>query len=170
MNTKTHTSSGFSLLELIVVITILSIIATVVTPSFIRISHEAKLTKVLSDINNLGSAVIQRYHEMSGQIGVSPNFANVGSPVAIQNNTLVFQATNLTDPVYFNDLISSRNVPVSPIDNQPYMLNIITNGSVAYSTLVGGATLTTNVDPEFQIYWISSDAAQPDTLSAYFKP
>ncbi len=165
---KTH-ASGFTILELVIVISILGTLAAFAIPSFIHINQEAKVNKAMTDINTLGSAVVQKFHELAGLSSEWPTLANAKSMSAITNSTVLFYEKTNYSTIYWADLFQSKTVPLCPIDKQPYLMNVINTGSVNYISAPGGSVMANIVDPEFKILWISQ-SAPPDTLSAVFRP
>lgn len=93
---------GFSLLELLAVVTILGIIAVVVVP---RISVSSAKAKTEADKQNkaeINSAVERWYFEKGSY--PADNLSDIGA-----------------DPVYF-----PNGIPVSPVDGSTYSLNSTT--------------------------------------------
>ncbi len=166
---KIQRKRGFTIMELVVVISILAVIAAFAVPTFIRINQDAKMKKTVTDINTMGSAVVQKFHELAGMTSDWPTLANAKSVTSIQNNTVLYLGKEFYTPVIWGDLFSSRSVPNCPIDNQPYLINVISTGSVDYITTGSGTMMANVIDPEFQILWISQ-GTPPDTVSVRFRP
>lgn len=57
MNTTAQTQSGFTLIEIMVVVVILGILAALVAPNILGRAGEARITAAHSDINSIGNAL-----------------------------------------------------------------------------------------------------------------
>ena len=56
---------GFMLLELIIVVAIIGVLATVAIPNFVGMTDEAKVAKIQSDLSTIGTAM-EVYHVKKG--------------------------------------------------------------------------------------------------------
>jgi prepilin-type N-terminal cleavage/methylation domain-containing protein len=99
---KNRKKGGFSLLELLAVVTILGIIAVVVIPRISVTSDEAKKSSHLQNVSELNSA-IERYKLIDG-----------GWPSADLNE--------LDNVTYFPD-----GLPTNPVDNSAYKMDTTKN-------------------------------------------
>jgi prepilin-type N-terminal cleavage/methylation domain-containing protein len=84
-----HQSSGFSLIELMVVIAIVAILAAISLPAYKSYIIRTKLTSVITTLEFLG----QQSHEYASKHGYYPNAEELGvGSGAIADNSLVSQA------------------------------------------------------------------------------
>gem|GEM_PF-1598876 len=167
--TQSPQQRGFTILELITVITIIAVIGVIAVPTYLKLNQDARMTKAVTDINTMGSAVVQKFHELSSMASDWPTLANAKSQTPITNGTILFMAKTGYSNIYWSDLFGGRQVPICPIDGQPYNINVINTGSVDYISTGGGTMMAAVVDPEFEIFWVSNDTP-PDTVSARFRP
>lgn len=69
---------GFSLLELLIVVAIILIIATIAIPSFLRARQSANETKAVTNLRKLNTAEVQYSSALSVGYGDIPNLITAG--------------------------------------------------------------------------------------------
>lgn len=57
MNEVKRSSSGFTLIELLIVVAIIAILAAIAVPNFLEAQTRAKVSRVMSDLRTLGTAI-----------------------------------------------------------------------------------------------------------------
>jgi type IV pilus assembly protein PilA len=127
-------NKGFSLLELLIVVAIILIIATIAIPSLLRsrqAAHEAAAVATLRTINTAEvtylSTAAGQFGQISDLIGnalIPSNF--IPGPVSGYNFTIVLAATNRDFTV--------TALPASPNDGR-YGYYVTPDGTVRYSTV-----------------------------------
>ena len=115
-----ETKSGFTLVEILVVVVILGILAAIVIPQFTEASTEAKFSSLRTDLNTLRSQ-IELYKSQHNN--TPPSFAN-----------FMAQMTGLTD---ITGAVGT--------DYGPYMKKIVTNQFNNLNTLDNTGTIGDNV-------------------------
>ena len=77
---KTYTSkSGFTLVEIMIVVAIIALLASIAVPSFLRARKRSQASKILNDLRMVDSAVDQYAIETNRGSGFAPNFDDVKS-------------------------------------------------------------------------------------------
>ena len=160
---------GFTVMELVIVISILSIISAVAVPKYIALSQDAKVQKTINAVNKIGTTVMMQFHHLAGVSSIWPQLSNAGSITDITAGNVLFESTEYYGSVRWSDLFTDRQVPISPIDKQNYKIQVLSTGSVDYISTGAGTMMANVIDPEFKIMWISQDTP-PDSISALFRP
>ena len=89
LNTK---HAGFTLVEIMIVVAIIALLASIAVPNFLRSRKRSQATQVLEDLRILDSAVDQYAIETNKNSGVNPGFADLQS--YIKNGTRLYTSTN----------------------------------------------------------------------------
>jgi general secretion pathway protein G len=145
--------SGFTLVEILIVVVILGILAAIVIPQFTEASTEAKLSSLVSDLQTIRSQIelykIQHDDLLPGQ-------AAAGDAITLGNTAAGQFEFDLTNPVAYNGKTYG-----------PYLQKIPTNQFTNSSTVVGTTSATDG--------WVSTTAAgagqghiQPVDMATYY--
>src|ERR1700760_3720349 len=103
MNIATQKRSGFSLMELLAVVTILGIIAAIIVPR-VAVSSDTAKAKVMAHHKATINSAVERWYVEKGTWPAN-NLSDIGA-----------------DQNYFPD-----GIPVSPVDGSAYTLNATTH-------------------------------------------
>ena len=114
-------SKGFTIVELLIVIVVIAILATLVIVTFTGIQQKARDSKRQTDINALNSHLAAFY----ASSGYYPTITDLKTPSWISSNMSGFDPTALTDP---KGSTISGSAPVT--------------GTYAYSYVTTGCTTT----------------------------
>ena len=166
---STKSNKGYSLMELVVSISILATLAAVSVPTFIETGNNAKGTKSLDNVNNIGVALLNEYNRIVAD-GYYPT-TGASSAIAVFNIELVETPLAPTDIVvkYGQELeltwgqIFPDQIPVSPFNSEPYIISVVSAGSGSWAVTGGTVTLTIQSKPSITI----TDPAQPDITLTY---
>src|SRR3989344_151464 len=89
-----HKQQGFTIVELLIVIVVIGILATLVITTFTGIQQKARNTKRQTDINTLHSQV-EAYYAQKGRY---PTLTNINTPAFITANMKGLDPATLCDP------------------------------------------------------------------------
>jgi prepilin-type N-terminal cleavage/methylation domain-containing protein len=130
----TKSDKGFSLLELLIVVAIILIIATIAIPSLLRSRQAAHEAAAVATLRTINTAEVTYLSTAAGQFGtvanlisnalIPPNF--IPGPVSGYNFTIVLDAT-------LRDFTVTAS-PASPNDGR-YGYYVTPDGTVRYSTV-----------------------------------
>ncbi len=90
--------SGFTLIELLIVVAIIGILAAIAVPNFLNAQTRAKVSRAVSDMRNIGTAV---YTYMADQGTMVPNYNFV---TGATNNHSMYQLWLTTPIAYMADV------------------------------------------------------------------
>ncbi len=81
MNLNSHQSGrrGFSLVEIMIVVAIIALLASMAVPSFLRARKRSQATRILEDLRQLDSASDMYAMENNKTSGMNPVFADLKS-------------------------------------------------------------------------------------------
>ena len=141
---------GFTLVELIVVITILAILGTIAFISLQGYSQDAKNSKVTSDLRTLASSIETRLTDgmdLTTIVDTDKKATNT-----VDNNVSTFGNVSLDTPVVIDDTATTGNYEVGTInfislkqngtdfidpEKNGYLVAYVASGSVAYYQVAG---------------------------------
>jgi general secretion pathway protein G len=126
----TNKKSGFSLVEMIVVIVIIGIIAAIAVPKLLSTKDEATASSIKQDIATAVSA-IRSYYLMNGTI------TSINQAVNLNNKNWTFSDNNLT--ATFTETNACVTIKVTP-PNLTVTLDTTNDGSVCAKLETAGVT------------------------------
>jgi len=74
---QSKTRSGFTLVEIMIVVAIIALLAAIAVPNFLRARKRSQATRILEDLRMLDSAVDQYAIETNKQTGANPAFGDL---------------------------------------------------------------------------------------------
>jgi len=77
MNIQYHKSRGFTLVEIMIVVAIIALLASIAVPNFLRARKRAQGTRILEDLRLLDSACDQYAMETNKISGMHPVFGDL---------------------------------------------------------------------------------------------
>jgi len=166
---KTKSNKGYSLMELVVSISILATLAAVSVPTFIETGNNAKGTKSMDNINNIGVALLNSYNRIVAE-GYYPA-TGTSSAIAVFNVELS-EAPMADADIVVNYASAGQitwvsifpdQIPVSPFNNEPYLVTVNQAGGGTWQVNGGTVTLTITSKPSITI----KDPAQPDIVMTF---
>lgn len=70
-------SAGFTLVEIMIVVTIIALLAAIALPNFLRARKRSQATRILNDLRTLDAAMDQYAMDTAKPSGFSPTFADI---------------------------------------------------------------------------------------------
>lgn len=153
MNNEIKSQTGFTLVELLIVVLILGILAAVAIPHFGSSTEDAKLSTLQSNLSSMRSSIERYYHEHSAvnpgekaqDSGVDVVTADACEAAFIAQLTLYSANTGVTSntktgAAKYGPYIKSVKIPTNPFTGNNTVLcdNTNTDITVAASTTAGG--------------------------------
>ena len=135
------TRKGFTLIELIVVVAIISILAALAIPAYSDFVSKAKLSEVLVALDRLASAVSE-YHALKGNGAFPSDLSVVASGWSNRFGLIEVINANVTEGTY--GIKSLKNLP-SPAANHYLYIRVRYNPNSGYSR-----QCLTNLAPKFR--------------------
>ncbi len=77
MKNKFHKSHGFTLVEIMIVVAIIALLASIAVPNFLRARKRSQATRILEDLRLLDAAADQYAIETNKISGMRPGFADL---------------------------------------------------------------------------------------------
>jgi prepilin-type N-terminal cleavage/methylation domain-containing protein len=77
MKTSSNSKSAFTLVEIMVVVAIIALLASIAIPNFLRARKRAQATRILEDLNVIDSAIDQYAIENNKAGGASVNWTDI---------------------------------------------------------------------------------------------
>lgn len=77
MKNKFHKSHGFTLVEIMIVVAIIALLASIAVPNFLRARKRSQATRILEDLRLLDAATDQYAIETNKISGMRPVFADL---------------------------------------------------------------------------------------------
>ena len=144
-----HGSAGFSLIEILVVISILAVIAGIVFPIFTEVKRKAQETTCLSNLKQLGTAMRLYANDWDGRLPAARIFEGgehnmygnwagcdiYGGKCDPQKGQLYNCVKNLS--VYHCPSVSDGDMKNISGDAKPYPLSYSMNGMLSYKLMSG---------------------------------
>jgi prepilin-type N-terminal cleavage/methylation domain-containing protein len=102
-------SHGFTLIEIMIVVSIVALLATIAIPSFMRARKRAQASRVLKDLQVLSDALDQYAIEHNKTPGAAANFTDLqayikqGTPLYVSNGLDLFGNTYNNSTVFIVD-------------------------------------------------------------------
>jgi len=118
MERKSRSTSGFTLVELLIVVIILGALAAIAIPQFTTTSDDAKLSALETSLAEMRSAIELYYHEHGGTYPGAHDYRN-GNPTSnasVAATSFVYQLTR-----YSSDTGRTSNVKSSTYKYGPYL-------------------------------------------------
>ncbi len=129
--------SGFTLIELMIVVAIVAILAAVALPAYQNYTAKAKFTEVVAATGAAKASVELCYNNLSTLTGCSGG--SNGVPANITNTGNVASLTT-TDGVITATAVGATNAPVNGLKGQTYILTpTLTNNKIIWSNNASGA-------------------------------
>ena len=72
-----HTRRGFTLVEIMIVVAIIALLASIAVPGFLRARKRSQATRILNDLRLIDSAIDQYAIETNKMGGMSPTFSDL---------------------------------------------------------------------------------------------
>jgi len=74
---KQYTRRGFTLVEIMIVVAIIALLASIAVPNFLRARKRSQATKIMEDLRQLDSANDEYAIENNKTSGMNPNFTDL---------------------------------------------------------------------------------------------
>lgn len=171
--TVIHDNRGFTLMELVVTITIMATLGAFAIPRMLKTQSEAHATKSLDNINTIGRAILAGYNGVAAEGDAGGNaIARFSIPV----NT-VFDTAGVIGPEIISfgpdgsgsitvlDLFQTGGPPSSPFDKRFYIVSAVTPGTGTWISIGRIPKLDINPRPSITV----ADQSHP-MIRATFSP
>ena len=77
LTSLTHRRSGFTLVEIMIVVAIIAVLAAIAVPNFLRARKRSQATRILQDLRMIDSALDQYAIETNKTTGANVNWSDV---------------------------------------------------------------------------------------------
>ncbi|MHC4912422.1 MAG: type II secretion system protein [Planctomycetota bacterium] len=154
--------SGFTLVEILIVVVILGILAAIVIPQFTSASTEAKESALVSDLQSIRSQIeLYKIHH-NDEIPGTQGETFVVAMTSLTNQDGVVDTSGGTDPA-FRYGPYMREIPINPFSTAAAGLNSVSEGATALSGQGDNSTawhiVTSGVDAG--LFQANDDKANP---------
>jgi prepilin-type N-terminal cleavage/methylation domain-containing protein len=92
MKLTSYKSRGFTLVEIMIVVAIIALLASIAVPNFLRARKRSQATRILEDLRLLDSACDQYAIETNKMTGMHPAFGDLKN--YIKNGTTLYMTGN----------------------------------------------------------------------------
>lgn len=130
---------GFTLIELIVTISIMATLAAFAIPSFMEAIAKAKVSKSMDNMVTIASAVGQKYHELHADYSYVNIVANTDTTEIMVTDSIITYTEGGTQKFITFENIFPGGFPVSPFDGRAYRYKSIA-GIIDYALSGTGRT------------------------------
>jgi general secretion pathway protein G len=156
---KMKAKSGFTLVEILIVVVILGILAAIVIPQFTSASTEAKESALVSDLQSVRSQIeLYKIHHNDNLPGQDSSGDFVTAMTSLTNQDGVVDTSSGTDPTFrFGPYM--REIPENPFNDLKTVSESGTAISGAGSDLTGWHFVNSGVDAG--LFQANDDDANP---------
>jgi prepilin-type N-terminal cleavage/methylation domain-containing protein len=98
---QTHRGNGFTLVEIMIVVSIIALLAAIAVPGFLRARKRSQASRVLEDLRLIDAAIDQYAVETNRSSGAHPVFSDL-QPYLKKNQTLYNTGRNVLGHRYRN--------------------------------------------------------------------
>lgn len=171
MTGKKQSNSGFTLIELIIVIVILGILAVTAAPRFLNLTTDAHTAVFNGSLGSFRAGIDLSHNKwrVSGNAGAVENlvdtldFNSIGFPAGIDGGDQVGSEQDCVD--VFNSVMETDLVLAIPVGDGPGIKNLAANVDVAvtnnantcYYTFVSESKAVGFVAPQFRYLYTTGD-------------
>ena len=92
MRNRIHNARGFTLVEIMIVVAIIALLASIAVPNFLRARKRSQATRILEDLRLLDSAADQYAIETSKITGMHPAFGDLKN--YLKSGTVLYTTGN----------------------------------------------------------------------------
>ena len=153
---KLSKPTGFSLIELMIVVAIMAILAAIAIPSFMRFSMKAKTAEATSNLSAIRTS--EESYRSENDIYIDQGAVGVGAPAAggLDATPVLWTAA---------DLASFEDIGFAPDGPTRYRYEVMSSGLTAYTATATGDLDDDGIDCVFKI---SNDPADADSADAVY--
>ena len=155
---------GFTLMELIVSMSIMATLAALAIPYFLEQQAQSKTVKTVDNLNTIASVVKTHYDAVvsraSGASPIPQVDPSLSSAQDIKDSTAVitYEFNGATQTVKFGDMFG-KQPPVSPFGDQPYKIQREQEASITFGQNAAGTVYITSFTPAKIKIWDVQDSS-----------